>query len=339
MRIDLTALVDGAPLSLNGTLKPAGKDSRADLKLTLGGYNLPLASSYATKYVAQPIEKGKLSLEVKWRVMNRQLEGQNRLRADQLEFGDRVANPGPDATKLPLGLAVAILSDRSGLIDLDVPVSGDLADPDFGWFSVVITALKNILVKVATAPFSLLAGLVTGDPQTLKSVVFVPGEAVPPPTEQGKMDNLRKVLYERPALRVELTPGVDPNADRLALTRTALKIQLAHDQRPQTEASADNGATHVDDATWEAWVRKTWLAGQATAHAPAADVPFGQMEQSVLTSRAVSDEELEALRRERALSIQSALTADGTVSSERVFITADPDAAASTKSAVTIDLK
>lgn len=121
IRIDLTALVDGAPLSLNGTLKPAGKDSHADLKLTLGGYNLPLASSYAIKYVAQPIQKGKLSLEVKWRVENRQLEGQNRLRADQLEFGDRVANPGPDTTKLPLGLAVSILSDRSGLIDLDVP--------------------------------------------------------------------------------------------------------------------------------------------------------------------------------------------------------------------------
>lgn len=152
------------------------------------------------------------------------------------------------------------------------------------------------------------------------------------------MDNLRKVLYERPALRVELTPGVDPNADKLALTRATLKMQLGRDQTPQ--AGAPPGASlQVDDATWEAWVRKTWLASQGTNAASTADVPFAQIEQSVLTTHAANDEELEALRRERALWVQSALTADGTVSSERVFITADPDAAASTKSAVTIDLK
>ncbi len=325
-RMDLTARVDGAPLALAGAVRPAGKDSFADVKVTLNGYDLPLSSPYAVKYVAQPIQTGKLSLDLQWRVQARQLDGKNRLKVDQLDFGDAVAAPGPEATKLPLGLAVAILSDRSGLIDLDLPVKGDLSDPQFGWTSVVVSALKNILAKVATAPFSLLAGLVSGDPESLKSIAFAPGETEPLPAEQGKLASLGKVLADRPRLRLEMTPSVDPAADGEALARAELKARIAR--------GLDGGA--VDEARWQSWVKQAFQAGRDGG---APDASFEQEEQAVLAKNPVPAERLEALRRERAISVQAALTADGGAPMERVYLAGGEGAADGGRPEVSLELK
>jgi hypothetical protein len=331
MPVDLTARVDGAALAIQGTVKPAGQESLADLAVTLTGYELPLATPYAVKYVAQPIQKGKLSLDLVWRVTDHRLDAQNRIRVDQLDFGDAVADPGPDAARLPLGLAVAILSDRTGLIDLTVPMEGDLADPQFGWLPVVVTALRNILVKVATAPFSLLAGLVEGDPEALKTVAFAPGESTPASTERAKLDALTNVLTARPALKVELTPHASLDQDRGALTRRQLRASLA------SRLDVDGGAEGLDESTWRRWVLDTYraLRPDAGEAAPAA------AEQAVLEDRSVGPEQLEALRRARAEAVLAGLTLDGGVTADRVFLTLDDvDADAGTGQAtVIIDLK
>jgi Domain of Unknown Function (DUF748) len=329
MPVDLTGKVDGAPLTVKGTVRPAGQDSLADLAITLGGYELPLATPYSVKYVAQPIQKGKLSLDLTWKVSDHRLAAQNRLRVDQLDFGDAVAQPGPDASHLPLGLAVAILSDRSGLIDLEVPMEGDLGDPQFGWLKVVGAALRNILEKVATAPFALLAGLVPGDPETLKTVTFVPGEAQPAPAEAAKLEALAGVLGARPGLKVEVTPQVAPELDRPALTRRQLRASLA------ARLDADGGSTGLDDGAWRRWVLETWRGLHPDAGAP----DPATAEQAVLAARAVGDEQLEALKRERAELVQGSLTADGGVGPERIFLTLDADAVSTGQPLVTIDLK
>jgi hypothetical protein len=221
---------------------------------------------------------------------------------------------------------VAILSDRTGLIDLEVPMDGDLADPQFGWGQVVVAALRNILVKVATAPFSLLAGLVEGDPEALKSVGFLPGEGSPGPAEQPKLDALTNVLTARPALRVELTPRAAPEQDLPALTRKQLRASLA--ARLDTDGGLDEGA-------WRRWVLDSFHELEPDAGTPTAEAA----EQAVLAARAVGPEQLEALRRERAEAVLAGLTRDGGVTPDRVFLTFDEPDAGTGAPAVTIDLR
>jgi hypothetical protein len=328
MPVEVTAKVDGAPFSMKGTVKPAGADSIADLTIALGGYELPLTTPYSVKYVAQPIQKGKLSLDLKWKVGGHRLDAQNRVRVDQLDFGDAVEHPGPDASRLPLGLAVAILSDRTGLIDLDLPMEGDLSDPQFGWLKVVVTTLKNLLEKVATAPFSLLSGLFSGDPEAMKTVAFTPGEAAPAVSEASKLQSLSSVLTSRPALHVAVTPFVSPEVDGPALTRLQLRSALA------TKLGVDGGVYGLDDAAWQRWVADTWRA----LH-PDAGVPEGAVaEAAVLSARAVGPAELEALRKDRAAAVVAVLS-DGGVDAARVFLTLEGDGSKAGQPAASVELK
>ncbi len=325
--IKLAGRLDQAPLTINGTVLPRSDALASDVELKIEGYDLPHVTPYSVRYTAQPINAGKLSLNVVGKIAERKVTAQTRSMIDQLEFGDSVPNPGAKAKSLPLGLATAVLSDRDGRIDLELPVFGDTSDPDFEWGGLIWKTLLNVLDKVATAPFTLLAGAMNGaDPEVLKLVAFSPGAAVAAGDEVKKLDTLATLLTNRPKLRLELTPGADEVADRDALAREALRRSLAvKAARAAGKALATDGGTPaLAPAEYEKLVSATWLAehaGRGDGGTPlkVEDVKFEQREADLLARQVVRREDLEALGRDRAAWCQSGLAERG-IPVTRVFV-------------------
>jgi hypothetical protein len=316
--------LDQAPFSVKGAILPRGKASDGAIKLSLTGYDLPRATPYSVQYVSQPIARGKIGVELDWKLGGRKVTAANRVLVDQLDFGPVVEEPGPDAKQLPLGLAVAVLSDRKGRIDLELPMSGDLDDPEFQWGGMILFTLKNLLEKVATAPFTLVAGLFAGDPESLKAIVFPAGEASPVSDEAAKAETLATLLTERPLLKLELAPGVDPVADRDVLARRQLRQSLTPRGGVALERS-DAGVPGLDDAEYQRLVGVAW---RKVHGADAGTVEFQRMESELLARQVVSEEALEGLRRQRAAWLQSSL-GDRGVDVTRLFVvgTAQQEAA------------
>ena len=152
--------------------------SRSEFSLDLAGkardIELPPLTPYSVKYAGYGIEKGKLAFDVHYRVENRKLAAENRLVLDQLTFGERVESP--TATKLPVLLAVALLKDRHGVIDIQLPISGSLDDPQFSVGGLIVRVIVNLITKAVTAPFALLASAFGGG-EELSTLSFAPGSA------------------------------------------------------------------------------------------------------------------------------------------------------------------
>lgn len=211
-----------SPFAVTGAVTPDAKNPFVDLKLTMKNDDLTPFTPYTEKFVGRPLNKGKLSFDLGYKIENRKLEASNVIALDQLTFGAR--NDSTNATKLPVKLAVALLKDRNGRIDLDLPVSGSLDDPQFSIGALVWKAIVNILVKVATSPFSLL-GAMFGGGEELQYVDFAPGVATLDAAQTNKLNTLAKALYERPALSLEISASVDA-ADREMVSRQKLKDKI-----------------------------------------------------------------------------------------------------------------
>ena len=223
--VDLRGKVAGsAPLEIVGSVNPLAPSLFLDLKASARDIELPPLSPYAAKYAGYGITRGKLSMNVKYHVENRKLTAENNLHLDQLTFGDKVESPS--AIQAPVLLAVALLKDRNGVIDIDLPISGSLDDPQFSIGGIIVKVIVNLIVKAVTAPFALI-GSMFGGGEELAYVEFAPGSAALG-GETGKLKNLGKALTERPALRLDIIGRVDPEADREGLKRARLRARLRH---------------------------------------------------------------------------------------------------------------
>ena len=204
--VDLSGRVGKvASLKIVGTINPLSEDAFTDLTISLGGMDLTAEGPYSSKFVGYGLSKGKLSLDLKYRVSQKQLEAENKVVVDQLTFGEKVDSP--DATSLPVMLAVALLKDRQGRIDIDLPIRGDLKDPDFKYGKAVLSVLLNLLTKIVASPFTLMGKLIPGggDGEELQYLEFDPGAVAVAATELKKVEAIAKGLEERPGLRLEIT--------------------------------------------------------------------------------------------------------------------------------------
>ncbi|HEY5042514.1 MAG TPA: DUF748 domain-containing protein [Verrucomicrobiae bacterium] len=223
--VNLKAAVDGVgPVTITGTINPLNSAATNDLKISVQDVDLTPASPYASKFAGYRIAEGKLNLDLNYDLVGKQLRAKNVITLDQFTFGEKVNSP--DATKLPMRLAIAILKDRDGKIVLDVPIDGSLDDPKFRIGKVVQRAIVNILEKVATSPFSLLGAAFGGGGEELGYQDFAPGSAELTADDRKKLDTLAKGLYERPALNLEIAGSVNPDGDREGLQRAALDRQI-----------------------------------------------------------------------------------------------------------------
>ncbi len=239
----LTASINNsAPVKITGTLNPFRDALFLDLAVKLNDMDLSPFTPYSGKYVGHRIQKGKLSLDLHYLIDDKKLDSTNDIIIDQFDFGEKVESP--DAVDLPVKLGVSLLKDSSGKIKLNLPVSGRLDDPEFSIVGVIVKVLKNLLLKAATSPFSLI-GSMMGSSEDLSYVNFEQGSGRLSETEQAKLATLAKALADRPGLNIDVSGFVDVEADRQGLVDAAFEQQLLA-QRSKKEAEK-NGAASLTD--------------------------------------------------------------------------------------------
>ncbi len=249
-----------APFSLTGFITPDQKNPFVDLKITFTNNDLTAYDPYSAKFVGRSLSKGKLTFNLHYNIENRKLKGENSISLEQLTFGAR--NQSTNATQLPVKLAVSLLKDRNGRIDLNLPVSGNLDDPQFSIAALVSKAIMNILAKVATSPFSLLGAIFggNGNGEELQFVDFTPGSATLNPTQTSKLNKLTKALYERPELSLEISATVDFATDSNALAREKLrgKIKSLRLQELTAQGKAVTEELKLEDNDYDRLLHKMY---------------------------------------------------------------------------------
>ena len=318
---------DSAPVEIQGRVNPLSQNLFLDLKASASDIELSPLSPYSDKYAGYGIEKGKLSMQVKYLIDERKLTAENSIVLDQLTFGARVESP--DATKLPVLLAVALLKDRNGVIRFDLPVRGSLDDPQFSVGGIVFRALLNLIAKIITSPFALLGSL-GGHGEELAYVEFAPGSALLDPAGDAKIQSIAKALVDRPALKLDVAGRIDPAADREGLKRAALehkiRLQKFNDLVKRGEPPAEVDLVEVSAAEYEPLLERVYKAEDfpkpRNAIGLAKDLPRAEMETLILAHTTVSDEDLHLLAEHRAQIVRGSLVDKAHAPEERVFLVA-----------------
>jgi hypothetical protein len=264
--VNLGAKVDGVgPVSITGTINPFSGTQTNTIKIAVHDVDLTPTSPYAGKFAGYQIAEGKLNLNLNYQIIGKQLDAKNVITLDRFTFGNKVDSA--EATHLPVRLAIAILKDREGKIILDVPVQGSLDDPKFRISKVVWGTLENILVKVATSPFSLLGAAFGGGGEELGQQDFGPGSAELTVTDKGRLDTLLKALDARPGLNLEIAGSVDAEGDREGLQRAALdgaiRTRLWQKFRKAEQATNSVDAIVLKPATRAKWVKRLYAEAVA----------------------------------------------------------------------------
>lgn len=314
-----------SPLAISGTLNPLADPLALDLKLAFSAIELSPFSPYSGTYVGYLIEGGKLNVDLAYQVADGRLQASNKLFLDQFTFGDRVDSP--QATSLPVRLAVALLKDRNGEIHLDIPVWGDLNDPQFSVWRLVWQVLKNLLVKAATSPLALLGGLGGGD--DFNAIAFAPGSSELSAGEQAKLARIAAALRERPDLRIEVKGYVDPDHDPEGYRRALLDAQLRRARqldRGLRRAMAAAGRDDSSPLSAEEYAACLWQVYREAAFPKprnligmVSHLPDAEMEKLLLANMTVGTEQLEQLAQQRARQVMATLVGDG-LAQERLFI-------------------
>ena len=328
--VALSARVQGsAPVDIRGTINPFGADLHLDLTATASDVDLPPLTPYSIKYAGYGIEKGKLSMQVHYKVDDRKLTASNKLRLDQLTFGKHVDSPA--ATKLPVLLAVSLLEDRDGVINLDLPIEGTLDDPQFSIWRIVVQVFVNLITKAVTAPFALLGSIAGGSHEELSWVGFAPGHAELAAPAVAKLETLAKALTDRPRLRVDVTGRAIPDIDREALKRVHLERAMRNRKVRDLAAAGSSAPPAAEVTISPAEFPKYLAAVYRDTRLPdkprnflglAKDLPPEQMEALLLASYPADAAALTALANERAEAVKAWLTGPGKVAAARVFVVA-----------------
>jgi hypothetical protein len=223
-KVELKGKVDRyAPVHIWGETNPLAATTYSDIKMNFKGVELTSATPYSGRFAGYKIEKGKLSVDIDYKIENRKLTAAHKFVIDQLELGERVESP--DAIHLPLKIAVALLKDRHGVIDIDLPVTGSLDDPQFRIGPLIWKAVLNLLTKIATAPFAMLGHLFGGGEQ-MNYIDFAPGSAVLDASEHDKLVALVKALKEKEKLELDVPVTFSPDLDRPGLAAAHLNSRL-----------------------------------------------------------------------------------------------------------------
>jgi len=281
-------------------------------------------SPYAVKYAGYGIERGKLSVDVRYTVQpDGQLTAANKLVLNQLTFGDKVE--GAPAS-LPVKLAVALLADRNGVIDLDLPISGSLNDPQFRIGPVIWKVITNLVTKAITAPFSLLANAFGGSGGAeLSSVTFAPGSATLSDGARAGLDKVAQALQDRSALKLTVVGSANLEAEREAAKREKLKALLVAEKRRVASAQGKDAAT-VSSYTAEempallrAVYRRADITKPRNLVGLTKDIPVADMEALLLANLSANEDDIRDLALQRAVAVKEYL-AGKKLPTERLFL-------------------
>ena len=228
---------------ISGNVTPLTPAENTDLLVSFENIDMPNFTPYSIPFAGRKIASGRLDLKLGYAIRDNLLVGENSIVLRDFELGEEV--PHPDALNLPLGLAVALLKDANGKIDIDLPVRGEVDDPDFNYGDVILGELGNLLTKIVLSPFSALGSLLGIEASELENISFLDGRSDLTPPEMEKAGKLAEALALRPELVLSIAGVVDAMADGLAL-RTA-RLETVLEQRiTELTASSDASTQYAD---------------------------------------------------------------------------------------------
>ncbi len=324
--VDIAAkLAANGPLSIRGTVNPLIDKPALDLTASAHDIELTNLTPYSAKYAGYPITKGKLNVDLHYKLDNDQLNADNHLFIDQLTFGDHVVND--TATKLPVRLAISLLKNSRGEIDVNLPVSGSLSNPEFSIGGLIWHAVLNLLQKAVTAPFSLIANAFGGKGEELGYVEFEPGSAKLTDADNQKLDTIVKALADKSSIRMDLIGRVDPAVDEPAL-RTGYVERLVKQQKIKDVVgngeSVDLSTVTVDPKEYDKYLTKAYKSADFKKPRNfvglTKSLPDDDMKNALAANAPIDDASLRQLAQQRAQSVQQYL--EGKIDSSRVFIVA-----------------
>ncbi|MBN2810087.1 MAG: DUF748 domain-containing protein [Deltaproteobacteria bacterium] len=314
-----------APVAVDGFIDPLAEDLYVDLKIEGQGLEMTDLTPYSGKFVGYAIGKGKLSLDLSCKLEKQKLDTSNAIFLDQFDFGAPVASP--EALKLPVKLAVALLRDRQGEIHLNLPVSGELDDPKFSLGGIIVKVFINLITKAVTSPFALISSLAGGS-EELNLVTFAAGQAELDATAQDRLAKLARVLYDRPGLKVEIAGRADAVSDRQALQEEHFKNLLQVQKFKEKGGSGkDQGSLDEVMVTAAEFEHYLWQAYKAAPFAKEKNllrmvkkIEPAEQERLLRNFVVVSDDELLLLAANRARMVMQFLSQKGPVENQRLFL-------------------
>ncbi|HEU4623222.1 MAG TPA: DUF748 domain-containing protein [Steroidobacteraceae bacterium] len=320
-KVDLSGKVDRyAPAEIHGDINLLSAALFTNMKVSFKGVEMSSVTPYAGRFAGYKIEKGKLSIDVAYRVENRQLTAEQRFVIDQLQLGERVASP--DAVRLPVRLAVALLKDRNGVIDVDLPISGSLDDPQFRIGPIIWKAVLNLLTKVVTAPFALL-GKMFGGGEEMNQIDFEPGSATLDATAQERVTSIAKALQERPQLKLDIPVSYSRELDAAEIAKRTLDEKLSAVPEPaqRFDMLMEEYKSLYGADTPPPQNAANVLALPKKKRPPESyDAANEELTRAIVEKQPASDSDLEQLAQARAHAIQDALLGSGELDPSRVFI-------------------
>ena len=328
--VRLTGRIDGdGVLEVTGAVDPLAPLRFTDISAVAKDIELTRLTPYAVKYAGYAIDRGKLSMTVKYHIDNGKLDAQNRLFLDQLTFGAKVESA--TATRLPVLLAVSLLKNSRGEIDVNLPISGSLSDPEFSVGGVIVRVIVNLLTRAITSPFALLGSAFSGGggaADELGYVQFRPGVSDMTPQGKAKLEALAKALADRPALKLDIIGRFDPATDIEGLKRDHLLDRLkdlkAKDASKSGEHVGRDGVT-IEPGEYAAWLTKVYDDAKLpdkprNAIGLAKTIPIEEMERLLLADIKLDANDPRWLAEARADVVRHYIEDTGKVVASRVFL-------------------
>ena len=321
--LELRGRAEGtASLDISGKLNPLTRPLALDIRGRMRDLELPPLSPYTIKYAGHGIERGKLSMDVTYQVQpDGRLLASNKLVLQQLTFGDPVE--GAPAS-LPVRLAVALLADRNGVIDVELPISGSLNDPEFRLGPVIFKIIGNLILKAVSAPFSLLTSALGGGAEQ-GVVAFVPGSSVLDASARTQLDKVVKALIDRPALKMTVAGMASLDADHEGWKREQLQQSLLAQKR-RAAVRAGQAAEAVQAVSAEEYpallkevYRRSDMTKPRNLVGMAKELPPSEMEALLLASIPVPEESIRALALARGVAVRDYL-ASRQLPQDRLFL-------------------
>jgi hypothetical protein len=322
-RISLEGRVNEFGLArISGTVNAWAFADHTDIEITFRNLEMARLTPYTVQFAGHAIDAGRMDLDLDYSIAASQLQGGNDIVIRELVLGEKVDHP--DAASLPLGLAVALLKDSEGVIDIELPVSGDLNDPEFSYGGIIAKAIFNLITKAVTAPFRLLGNLVGMESEDFGTLVFEAGRSDLSPPDLEKLVKLAEAMRQRPGLKLEVAGVYDNTFDPQALQESKLE-ELLEAREEAAEAAGAVMSAEIARRAAEALFTETFPdvplesvqskfigAGEGDEPVEAVlDVPayVAEMRLKLMERQAVSEQELLALAEARADAALEALAA------------------------------
>lgn len=236
--VDIDGEVDKyGSTKLKGSIEASNIKSYTDIEFSFKNLGLNSFSGYSAKFAGYKIEKGKLFLDLGYKIYDSELLGKNSLIIKSIELGDEVEDE--NITKLPLGFAIALLEDSDGVIDIDMPVEGNMDAPDFKYGALVLKTLVKLIVKAVASPFNFLGAAMGLNGDDLKYVEFEAAKFVILPPEKEKLDNIAKIIVKKPKLSLGITGSYSIEEDKESIQEHKLQLEVL-------KISGKNGVATID---------------------------------------------------------------------------------------------